>query len=167
MLHLTTNYSADNLEWFDGKTDIITPPLTPSKWVDNKVKYTPITRLRLSCGGGMGGAQWYENVQRIPLSDIKPNTMLEVTDLEGRKHLVNTRYIVEADSSVTVASVYLDSQNSNFEMGVYEFSWLIKDGRRLYLDGAETVGIEEFSNDEYEKKISNLEINCIDMMASV
>lgn len=140
MLHLpATNYSANNLEWFDEKTDNITPPLSPSNWLDNEVKYTPITRLRLSCGGGIGGAQWYENVQRIPLSDIKPDTMLEVTDLEGRKHLVNTRYIVEADSSVTVASVYLDSQNTNYEVGVYEFSWLIKDGRRLYLDGIETV----------------------------
>jgi hypothetical protein len=115
--------------------DIIGKPMTPSKWVNDEPTYKPITRIKMTCGGGMGGSSWYEYVNRINMEDIRPNDMLLVTDIDGRQKLLNTNYIVSVENDLTVLSALLDSRNDAFEIGVYEYRWLVKDGHKVKLTG--------------------------------
>jgi hypothetical protein len=108
-------------------------PMTPSKWVSNKPTYTPITRIKMTCGGGIGGSSWYEYVKRINMENIRPDDMLIVTDINARQKLLNTRYIVSVENDLSVLSALLDSQNNNFEVGIYEYRWLVRDGHKVKL----------------------------------
>jgi hypothetical protein len=67
------------------------------------------------------------------MADIKPDDMLIVTDIDGRQKLLNTRYIVSVENDLSVLSALLDSQNHNFETGIYEYRWLVKDGHKVKL----------------------------------
>lgn len=73
----------------------INKPKSPSVWV-GEPKYLPITRLKMSCGGGMGGSCWYEYVCR--LEKIPSNTMLNVKRYDGKSLFINTTYVVNAEN---------------------------------------------------------------------
>ena len=74
----------------------IKKPKSPSSWV-GEPKYLPITRLKMSCGGGsIGGSSWYEYVYR--LEKIPSNTMLNVKRYDGKSFFVNTAYVVNAEN---------------------------------------------------------------------
>lgn len=105
-------------------------PMTPSKWIGDVI-YTPVSRIKMSCGGGMGGSAWYETVERIDIDNIDLNKPLIVTTIEGNKRMLNPKYIVLIDSEITMATRKLDSKNPNFPMGIYTYSWLIRDGEEL------------------------------------
>lgn len=79
-------------------------PKTPSKWI-GKPEYLPITKIRMTCGGGMGGSTWYEYVQH--LDKIPSNEIISVRRYDGKDIRLNTSYIVEAED-FTMATVHLD-----------------------------------------------------------
>ena len=66
----------------------------PSYW-EGEPEYTPITRIRMSCGGGMGGAQWFEYIYR--LGKIPSNTIMKVKRYDGKVISLNTSYVVSAE----------------------------------------------------------------------
>ncbi len=109
-------------------------PLTPSTWI-GEPKYYPITRIKITCGGGMGGSSWYEYVDRIPLDKFEDFTgkMLRVKTVDGNEKLINPNYVVEVDSEITMICATLNSQNPHFEKGLYEYRFLYRDGIKVKL----------------------------------
>lgn len=109
-------------------------PMTPGRWVNKIPKYREMTRLRMSCGGGMGGSSWYELVDRIDLADLMQKNYLTTKNWEGKEIALNLNYLVKAEQ-YTLATAKYDSQNQNIEylMGVNEYNWLIEDGNTIRL----------------------------------
>ena len=105
-------------------------PMTPSSWMGDAI-YTPVSRIKMSCGGGMGGSSWYETVERIDIDNVDLNKPLIVTTIDGNKKMLNPRYIVLIDSEITMVTRKLNSKNTNFPVGVYTYSWLIRDGEKI------------------------------------
>ena len=107
-------------------------PMTPGKWVGG-VSYRPITRIKMTCGGGRGGSVWYEYIERLPLETIANlNGGAVFKTWDGREAMLNASYIVKAEQ-YTVASAVLDSQNPNYPQGKYKYCCLVEDGHRLML----------------------------------
>lgn len=80
-----------NFEYCNGK---LKKDIEPSKWVGCP-EYMFITKLRMSCGGGIGGSSWYEYVER--LKDIPSNTVIKVKRYDGKEIFINTSWLVEAE----------------------------------------------------------------------
>jgi len=120
------------------KKDTFGIPMTPSRWVSHNVNYMPITRIKMSCGGGLGGAQWYEYVERIPFDTFMENCdrTIAVKAIDGndiKNKLINLRFMVSADE-FTVATMKLNSQNPNFKKGIYIYRVLLEDGHKIKLE---------------------------------
>jgi len=116
------------------ESDVLKRPMTPSKWVTKDVYYQPITRIKMSCGGGIGGSTWYEYVDRIPLealAAVGTGGMVFHT-FDGKDVLLNMDYIVKAEQ-FTVACAVLNSENPNFPKGYWMFCYLVEDGHKITL----------------------------------
>ena len=84
-------------------------PKTPSYWI-GEPKYINAMEITITAGGGMGGSLWYEYV----LPDIIPsNEIVEFCDINNKKILINTRYIVSV-REVTVVEFSTMCSNQNF-----------------------------------------------------
>ena len=105
-------------------------PMTPSSWMGDAI-YTPVSRIKMSCGGGMGGSSWYETVERIDIDNVDLNKPLIVTTIDGNKKMLNPRYIVLIDSEITRVTRKLNNKNDNYPIGIYTYSWLIRDGKEI------------------------------------
>lgn len=116
-------------------------PMTPGYWVtkNGNVQYFPVTRLDMSCGGGMGGSHWYEYIARIPLEELAEKERVVVTTWDGERKLINMSNVVKAEE-YTVASAFYHSDNPNFPVGEYLVARLIPDGAKVRL-------VEEFQRD--------------------
>lgn len=116
-------------------------PMTPGNWVatSEDVQYIPVTRLKMSCGGGVGGAQWYEYIQRIPLEELAAKDRIVAVTWDGKRKLINLRNVVTADE-YTIASAVYHSGNPNFPVGEYLMSRLVPDGTKIQL-------VESFQSD--------------------
>lgn len=106
---------------------------TPSKWMGDP-EYTKITRLKMTCGGGLGGQSWYEYVYR---QQIPSNQIVAFTRYDGKEIRINTSYVVEAEDftlarAVLDISEWCDIQHDNGER-VKEYLVLINDGKTLTL----------------------------------
>ena len=66
----------------------------PSYWM-GQPEYLPITRIKLSCGGGIGGASWYEYVYRV--NEIPSNIIVKFKRYDGKEISINTAFIVKAE----------------------------------------------------------------------
>lgn len=110
-------------------------PRTPSRWISKEMNYIPITRIGMSCGGGIGGSQWFEYVERIELSVLEtyPSSLITVTTLDGKEKLINRDYVVDAEQ-FTVGWMLLNSQNPNFKKGNWLYRILLEDGQKVELD---------------------------------
>ena len=85
-------------------------PNTPSRFV-GKARVIKVKKVKMTCGGGMGGSVWDEYVVDYP--ERVGQGLIEVTDYRGKQMSLNTRYIVKVtDSQIVVITT--DSQNSNF-----------------------------------------------------
>ena len=117
------------------KNTLIGLPRTPGVWV-SLPEYRPITRINMSCGGGMGGSHWYEYVERIDISKLEnhgTSQLIKVKTIDGNDKLINLNYVVEIDSEVTLVSATMRSENHNFPVGTYEYRFLVRDGRKVKL----------------------------------
>lgn len=113
----------------------INKPKSPSAWV-GEPKYLPITRLKMSCGGGMGGSNWYEYVYR--LEKIPSNTMLNVKRYDGKSFFVNTAYVVNAENYKLVItkldiSAWASLSNQIIEETTEKYLSLIEDDEYVTL----------------------------------
>lgn len=104
-------------------------PYLPAKWV-GKEKYTKILKVRMTCGGGMGGASWYEYIKEIPMEELINNDKLVVKTFDGEEKLINTRYLVKAERFTIVTRKFYN-ENSNFDIGEYTANWLIPYGTKV------------------------------------
>ena len=85
-------------------------PNTPSKFV-GKAKVIKVQKVKMTCGGGMGGASWDEYIVDFPESI--ESGLVKVTNHKGKKMTLNTRYIVKiVDSQIVVITT--DSQNPTY-----------------------------------------------------
>ena len=79
-------------------------PMTPSEWSGEPV-FTEITRVKVSCGGGMGGASWYEYVKKIPMCFNFEN-MIPMERIDGKYISVNPKWIVMTEDFMFVRVPY-------------------------------------------------------------
>lgn len=106
-------------------------PMSPGKWVDKKIKYTPILQLRVSCGGGIGGAQWLEHIKSpSDLEDFKEKAsktkLLHVIRYDDTEVLINIDNVVEVTPYV-MACTDFDNENDNYPTGVITLRRLLSD----------------------------------------
>lgn len=100
-------------------------PMTPARWLDDKPTITNILRLRMTCGGGVGGAQWFEYVKDTDFSVLsRTSRFVETENIDGEKMLINADYIVEA-KPFRIASAMLHSDNPHFTKGNYMVRYLL------------------------------------------
>lgn len=107
-------------------------PMTPGNWVSKTAEYVPVTRLCMSCGGGMGGSKWYEYVNRIPLDELSEKKTIVATTWDGKRKLINMDYVVKAEEFTIMKAVYI-SMNPNFPTGEYLVARLVEDGAKVSL----------------------------------
>lgn len=99
-------------------------PMTPGYWVDDSPTYENVVRVRMTCGGGVGGAQWFEYMVGVALEDIADAKFFIFKDLNGKDVMINTSYIVEAKPFKIAKAVY-HSDNHNFTKGNYVVRYLL------------------------------------------
>lgn len=85
-------------------------PNTPSRFI-GKARVMKVKRVKMTCGGGMGGASWNEYVLDFP--ETPKHDLIKVTNYKGEKMTINTAYVVKIMDSQIVAIV-TDSQNPTF-----------------------------------------------------
>ena len=83
---------------------------SPAEWTCKKPKYTDVTQIKLSFGGGMGGAN--RTMYILEGRDVlKPNSIVEVTNFKtGEKETINTNFMVYANDRI-IATVTYNTQN--------------------------------------------------------
>ena len=75
---------------------VIGLPMTPSEWL-GKPRRRTVVRLKMTCGGGMGGCSWDEFVEDMPLEGLRDRTRLVTEDIDGKEILLNLDYLVKAE----------------------------------------------------------------------
>lgn len=113
---------------------IIDKPMTPGYWLKETPQYKNITRIEMTCGGGIGGSHWYEYVNEIPLKEIKPNQMLTIITIDGEEKLINTNYVVSVDNSYQIVDIFYHSDNHCFEIGDYNYRYMSKRNENYELE---------------------------------
>jgi hypothetical protein len=84
-------------------------PCTPSKFVKgvDMVGY----RVKMSCGGGMGGSVWNEYfAENVPEGE---HTLVSLEDYTGRNKTINTKYVVKSEP-VIIATFLFDVTAHSF-----------------------------------------------------
>lgn len=96
-------------------------PSTPAQWVPETLSFEEFLEVRMTAGGGLGGASWYEYIKKMPLPS---NQLIEVTDIDGNEKLINTAYVVTVEP-VTVMFAHYRSQNPYHPKGMYQVQWVV------------------------------------------
>lgn len=96
------------------KGDKIYQSVSPAEIIHSEK--TKVLRIKMSCGGGMGGSSWYETVEPVELT---PNSLVEVHTIQGEDKLINTSFVVEATEKQLFKTTEIH-QNHNFRetMGI-------------------------------------------------
>lgn len=114
------------IEVRNGKTVRVGFPMTPSEWV-GKPERKPISRVKMTCGGGMGGSVWFEYVDRFLYLDIPMDKMKILTRIDGESICVNPRYMVMVED-FTLVTVKYKTQHPDYKGRILEKQFLVKDG---------------------------------------
>ena len=127
------------MEQFEYRKDAkLGKSVTPSSWL-RKPDYTPITRIRLSCGGGMGGSSWYEYIER--LENIPSNEVIKVKRYDGKEIYINTSWVVMAEDFKLAEALLEVSEWEEFtgekisDNGIKVYYVLLDDDAELELVG--------------------------------
>lgn len=114
--------------------DTLTRPRTPSQWLD-EIEYKNIMIIGLSYGGGIGGSyrKLYCNRINNIYDYLLAKQFIEVVLIDGKKEIINTRFLVNVNSNYQLMTTYLDNRNSNFEVGIHQFNYLVPNGRKVTL----------------------------------
>lgn len=78
----------------------------PSEFVKHE-EIHGILKVKMSCGGGMGGAQWHEYIQEPNDFELEGESPVWVTNYLGEEMLINPRFIVKA-SRISIVKVVED-----------------------------------------------------------
>lgn len=83
----------------------------PARIVNSKIE--TVLRIKMTCGGGMGGSKWYETVKP---TTIIPNTLIQVETIEGETKLINTNFMVEATTKqlITITEIHQNHNAINY-----------------------------------------------------
>lgn len=114
------------------KKDILGQPMTPGHWKSKELEYIPITRLRMTAGGGIGGSCWYEYIKRVPLESLTNGERIVAETYNGEEKMINLNNVVKAELFTIATGVY-HSDNPNFKRGDYTYNLLIEDGHKITL----------------------------------
>ena len=107
-------------------------PRTPAYWVGEPT-YEPITRIGMSCGGGMGGSYWHEYIKGTSLLEkIPEEKLIQVERIDGKRCVLNTKYIVSCEEFDLCTCTYY-SGNPNFEQGITKYQFLLERGQEVEL----------------------------------
>lgn len=98
-------------------------PRAPAKWTTQPT-YKQITRIRLTAGGGMAGTRWTEYVEKT--DKIESNQLQEFTRITGKKIILNTSHITDAEDFI-LAEMDYNNQNSNFQLGITHVQYLLEE----------------------------------------
>ena len=91
------NISTENITFKDG-TATVHRWKSPSSFAENAELF-PVTRITMTCGGGMGGSQWHEYVER---TNRFPEGVTEYTRWDGKAVHLNSAYMVKAENFILV-----------------------------------------------------------------
>ena len=111
-------------------SETIGKPMTPGHWKSKEFDYIPITRFRMTAGGGIGGSHWYEYTKRINLDDLTSGDRIVIETYDGEKKLINLNNVVKAELFTIAVGIY-HSDNPNFEKGDYTYRFLVEDGHKI------------------------------------
>ena len=118
----------------EGRVEM-TYPMTPGRWLDTEPKLIDVVRVRLSCGGGVGGSQWFEYLVNTTLDDIaKADRFMRVKNMDGKQVLVNVNFIVDA-KPYKIAVARYHSDNPNYTKGDYFVRYLLDPNATAVLVG--------------------------------
>lgn len=103
-------------------------PSIPPVLLDEK----QIQRVRISCGGGMGGSSWFEYGKA--LDPIEPNKIIRFRCyITGEVKFINTSFVVTVENK-KVAKVESDcTRNSNFKNKKTIHYWLMAPNAKFEL----------------------------------
>lgn len=105
-------------------------PLSPGKWI-SEPEYQKISCIRVSCGGGMGGAQWLEYVERIDRCVLN-DKFATMRRIDGKEITLNTDNIVSVEDFTLITARYY-SRNPNYQGNNYIAVGLIEDWQTVEL----------------------------------
>ena len=120
-------------------------PHTPGNWIKESLKYTPALKLRMSCGGGMGGAQWFECITSPSTLDEfekvihGESKLIKVTRYDGTDAMFNLNNIV---GITPCEKLYIEFNNGNthFDTGKTPFVRLIRKNDPIEITFSDTYG---------------------------
>lgn len=81
-------------------------PFMPSNWgktMDDKspkeecISVSEVAKITMTCGGGMGGAQWCEYIPKSQVKNLPEQGFITVIDIDGNEKILSVRYIVKVE----------------------------------------------------------------------
>ena len=105
-------------------------PNTPSYFV-GEVDIRRVKKVKMTCGGGMGGSCWYEYILCDTMPENLSYGLINVVNYRGEKITLNTSYIVKIEGK-QVANIITNSQNPTYG-GVKRFFYEIPCGETVEL----------------------------------
>lgn len=94
-------------------------------WV-GEPKIHPVTVIEMTCGGGMGGSSWSECVERVE-DGFEPNSLQQFTNIDGKKIILNTSFIVKIQNYQMVTVEEKDSHHNYY----YSIDLLVEEGEEI------------------------------------
>lgn len=82
-------------------------PRTPCRWI-GKEKVKTVTLVRMSCGGGMGGASWLEILEK---TEVQPG-LNKYKRVDGSFVTLNGNFIVDAEDRKMLVLDYVANNPS-------------------------------------------------------
>ena len=120
----------------------------PSKFVRHE-EIHGILKVKMSCGGGMGGAQWHEYIQEPNDFELEGESPVWVTNYLGEELLINPRFIVKANR-ISITKVVEDITEWQRKLDGKQYL------KTIYLEISpyETVAlVDEYQHVKYEDKL--------------
>lgn len=126
-------------------------PNTPSYFV-GKVDIKRVKKVKMTCGGGMGGNCWYEYILCDTMPEDLNYGLINVVNYKGEKITINTMHVVKITER-EVANIVTDSQNLHYS-GIKKFFYEIPCGEEVKL-------YNEYGRTEEQHGVELIEIvNC-------
>ena len=126
-------------------------PNTPSYFVGD-VDIKKVKKVKMTCGGGMGGSCWYEYILCDTMPENLSYGLIDVENYKGEKITINTMYVVKIMER-EVASIVTNSQNP-YHSGIKKFFYEIPCGEKVEL-------CNEYGETEKQHGVELIEVmNC-------
>lgn len=124
-----------NTTYFDKITENteLGVPMTPGRWASKPI-YKDVTILYMKGPIGYTGLRDKEVLEKIDFAEIsqkmQTNTPLIAKTFDGRTIVLNLRYMTKCEDFTMVSRDY-NSENWNFQTGIYTCRWLLPLGNKV------------------------------------